>query len=242
MVRSIQILLAVLLLASASGVKAQTSVPCGVVDIEGLSEVDPGIVLVFKAKLARNIATEFKWSVSAGTIMSGQGTEEIAVDTTGLSAQEITATVELAGVPPDCKSSASTTTHVNERPLVCGLAFDTYGDLKFEDEKARLDNFAIQLSNVPLSSGYIMMSAGTETFKNETAERLARAGSYLVGVREINRNRIVTLDCGFTSGLQIHLYIVTPGMTPPYCFNPAEIPLSQIKFTKPRPKLSKTRR
>jgi len=33
-------------------------------------------------------------------------------------------------------------------------SFDEYGNIKFNDEKARLDNFAVQLQNAPGSQGY----------------------------------------------------------------------------------------
>lgn len=236
MVRSIQILSVVLLLTLASVVRAQT---CDAVAVDGPSEVEQGMPIVLKARVTGMVHTtkpEFKWWVSVGTITSGQGTEEISVDSTGLAGQVITVTVELSG----CKES-SKTIQVTAPPITCGLAFDQYGDIKFEDEKARLDNFAIQLSNQPLSSGSILMSAGQETFANETSERLARAKSYLVNVREVDRNRIVTVDCGFTQDLRIQLYIVPVGASPPSCNNSTETPF-EIKLTKPRPRSSKRRR
>src|SRR5262249_29291315 len=159
----------------------------------------------------------FKWSISVGTITEGQGTDQITVDTSWLGGQAVTATVELVGAPPGCKSSASTITEVKPPPMVCGLAFDEYGDIKFEDEKARLDNFAIQLANIPESSGLIHMSAGQKTFKGEAAYRLARARSYLVHVRGIDSRRIITVDCGFTQELIASLIIVPPGATVPEC-------------------------
>ena len=38
--------------------------------------------------------------------------------------------------------------------------FDDFGDIKCEDEMARLDNFAIQLQNDPQSKGAIMVFTG----------------------------------------------------------------------------------
>jgi len=245
MVRSIQILPVVLLLTLASIVRSQTPPTCGVVDIDGPSEVQPNTPLVLKVRIAGPIHTtkpEFQWTASVGTITAGQGTSEITLDTTGLSGQAVTVTVALSGAQLSCKDSASKTIQVNVLPFVCGLPFDRYGDIKFDDEKARLDNFAIQLSSEPLSSGHILMSAGQETFKNEAAERLARAKSYLADVREIDPNRIVTTDCGFTQELELTLYILPAGATPPSCDIFTEIPFSEVKFTKPRPKSSKTRR
>jgi hypothetical protein len=71
MVRVIQILFIVLLLALASGINAQTPMTCGIADIEGPSEIEPGMPLFFKAKLtgmSHTTKPEFRWSVSAGTI------------------------------------------------------------------------------------------------------------------------------------------------------------------------------
>lgn len=119
--------------------------------------------------------------------------------------------------------------------------FDRYGDISFEDEKARLDNFAIQLSNEPLATGQILMYAGQTTFEHETTERLARAKSYLVNVRGIDRNRILTLDCGFTRELSIQLSVLEAEVRPPSCDATIVIPFSEVKFTKPRPKTSKSR-
>jgi hypothetical protein len=176
--------------------------------------VDPGTPVVFKAKTTGILHTtkpEFKWKLSAGTITTGQGTDQITVDTVGLGGQEVIVTAELSGAPLACNGSASRTMQVQPSGFICGRPFDEYGDIEFEDEKARLDNFAIQVSNEPLSSGYILMSAGQNTFENETMERLERAKSYLVNVREIDRNRVVTVDCGFTPDLIIKLYIAPLG-------------------------------
>lgn len=240
--KAIHIRSVILLLTLAAAVSAQTPLACGVDSIEGPTEVEPGMPIRLKAKIiGLNHITkpQFKWWVSAGTITEGQGTDEITIDTAGLGGMTLTATVGLSEVPLGCKVSASITTAV--KAFTCGLTFsrfDQYGDLNFEDEKARLDNFAIQLSNEPSSSGYILTSAGQETFENEAAQRLARAKSHLVDVREIDSNRIVTVDCGFTKDLTTNLYIVSAGGPAPQCGD-SDVPLSEVKFTKPRPKSSK---
>ena len=243
--RWIQILSVSLLLTLASAARGQTPSTCGIVDVEGPSKVEPNTPLMLKARVTGMIHTtkpEFKWEVSAGTIMTGQGTNEITLDTVGLGGQVITITVELSGAPLGCKGSVSKTTEVALPPIACGMPFDRYGDIKFEDEKARLDNYAITLTNEPLSSGYIFVTAGQETFEGEAAERLARAKSYLADVRDLDPNRIVTADCGFSQDLTVTLSIVPVGATPPVCNNFDELPFSEVKFTKPRPKSSKKRR
>jgi hypothetical protein len=236
----VQVLLVALLLTFASAARAQTSVKCGVVKIDGPSQVELGTALVLKVKttMLHTTKPEFKWWLSAGTITTGQGTAEITVDTTGLGGLNITASVGLVGAPRDCKEAVSITFQV-KMPGLIGCAFDNYGDIKFEDEQARLDNFAIQLTNEPLSSGHILISAGQETFEKEAEERLSRAKSYLADVRGIDPNRIVTVDCGFSRELTAQLWIVPVGAAPPACLDYLELPFSDVKFTKPRPKSSK---
>ena len=117
------------MLALASVVSAQNPLPCGIVDIVGLSDVEPGVQLVFKVtvtKMPHTSKPEFKWKVSAGTITLGQGTAEITVDTTGLGGQGVTATVELTDVTSGCQITASTTTQVKSIPITCGMPFDTW--------------------------------------------------------------------------------------------------------------------
>ena len=243
--RSIQILSVFLLLTLASVVSGQTPPTCGIVGIDGPSQVEPGTTLYFKVRTTGMLHTtkpEFNWKVSVGTIVGGQGTDQISVDTVGLGGQDVTTTVELSGATLGCNGSASMTTQVEPPPLGCGRPFDEFGDIESEDEEGRLDSFAIQISNIPLSSGYILMSAGQKTFKDEAAERLNRAKSYLVNVRDIDPTRLVTLDCGFTTDLRIKLYIAPPGAILPTCSIFEEIPFSEVKFTKPRPKASKKQR
>src|SRR5262245_33938576 len=119
--RSIQILLVFFLLLLASAVSAQTPLACGIDSIEGPTEVDAGQQLKFKVKISgiSHTRPEFKWFMSAGTIVMGQGTDEITVDTAGLGSLVLTATVALSGVPLGCKGEASITTSV--KPFICGL-------------------------------------------------------------------------------------------------------------------------
>lgn len=240
--RPIQILSVCFLLALASAASAQTPLTCGIVGIEGPSDVDPGMPLVFKVKITGLIHTtkpEFKWTLSAGTIETGQGTDEITLDTTGLGGQVVTTTVKLSGAPLGCVGSASATTRVKSAQIACGRPFDEFGDIEFEDEAARLDNFAIQLENFPESSGLVRMWAGQVTFDQEATERLARVKAHLVDVRGVDSSRIAILDCGFTRDLTIQLYVVPLGAAFPVCDDSRDVPSYEVKFTKPRSKSSK---
>ena len=99
--------------------------------------------------------------------------------------------------------------------FVCGLAFDQYGDLRFADEKSRLDNFAIQLMNEENAIGHIIVYAGRKATVAEARLRANRARDYLINVRKINPERVKAVDGGYREDLSVHLYIAPPDAGPP---------------------------
>lgn len=161
-----------------------------------------------------NASITYNWTVSSGTISSGQGTSSISVDTSGLTdGGSVTATVEIGGVAPECRRTASCTFTVRQVPVA--RKFDEYGNIAFNDEKARLDNFAIELQNNPGAQGYIIAYAGRRARTGEAQSRADRAKDYLVNNRQIDSGRIVTVDGGYREDLTVELWIVPTGATPP---------------------------
>ena len=186
--------------------------PCPTVNVSCPSEVDAGQPITFTASVTGEGAPTptFNWSVSAGTISSGQGTSTITVDTTNV-AQSVTATVTVGGVDPSCNATSSCTTGV--KPAIKPpVKFDEYGNIRFNDEKARLDNYAIQLQNDPTSTGLILVYGSCE---GEAQSRGDRAKDYLVNTRGIEAGRITVVDGGCRSDLTVQLWIVPQGATPP---------------------------
>jgi hypothetical protein len=230
--------IAIVLLASLGVGAAQTSDKCQIVSVEApAKEVDAGISIVFSARLNTIVPTakpEFKWQISAGTITAGEGTSSITVDTAGLGGQLIEATVSVSGVPTTCSTSATQSVAILITGPNCGLAFDELGDIGFEDENARLDNFAIQLITNKEGRGSIIIFAARKTYENEARERLDRAKDYLVKVRKIDPNRVITVDGGYREDFTIYFYIIPPGVDPPAI--EGDVSRTEIELTKPRPK------
>jgi hypothetical protein len=188
--------------------------PCPTVSVSCPSEVEAGQPITFTASISGDTGgatTTFNWSVSAGTISSGQGTSTITVDTTGAGGQSVTATVNIGGLDPSCNATASCTTGVKPPPQP-SRKFDEYGNIRFNDEKARLDNYAIQLQNEPGSTGTIIVYGSCE---GEAQQRGDRAKDYLVNTRGIEAGRITVVDGGCRSDLTVQLWIVPAGSTPP---------------------------
>jgi len=95
------------------------------------------------------------------------------------------------------------------------LKFDEYGDLAFLDEKARLDNFAIQLKSQVRSLGFIIVYAGQKAMVGEAKTRSSRAKDYLVKIRGIKPGRVVALDGGYRESFTVELFIANEGEPAP---------------------------
>ena len=189
--------------------------PCPTISVSCPSEVDTGQPITFTASVAGSlpsgVTVTYNWSVSAGTISSGQGTSTITVDTAGLGGQSVTATVNVGGLDPSCSATASCTTGIKPAP-VPPSKFDEYGNIRFNDEKARLDNYAIQLQNAPGSTAMIIVYGSCA---GEAQQRGDRAKDYLVNTRGIEAGRITVVDGGCRSDLTVQLWIVPQGSTAP---------------------------
>ncbi|HKU74708.1 MAG TPA: Ig-like domain-containing protein [Pyrinomonadaceae bacterium] len=189
--------------------------PCPTVSVSCPSEVDPGQPITFTASVSGGDSAStftYNWSVSAGTISSGQGTSTITVDTAGLAGQSVTATVSIGGADPSCTGTTASCTTGVKPPKPVSQKFDEYGNIRFNDEKARLDNYAIQLQNQPGSAGTIIVYG---TCTGEGQQRGDRAKDYLVNTRGIEAGRITVVDGGCRSDLTVQLWIVPAGADAP---------------------------
>ena len=81
-----------------------------------IKEGEPAIFTATVTGGDANVTYTYNWSVSSGTISSGQGTSSITVDTKGLGGQSCTATVDLGGVDRTCSSYASSTVSIDNVP------------------------------------------------------------------------------------------------------------------------------
>ena len=113
--------------------------------------------------------------------------------------------------------------------------FDEFGDIKCEDEMARLDNFAIQLQHEPQAKGVIIFYGG-KTFRGklpkrgEAEARAARLKPYLVGRRGIPTKQVIVINGGYAEEWRADLWVVSPGASMPTPFTPVSV--TEIKFRK----------
>lgn len=173
-----------------------------------------GAPITFTASISGGtpgITPVYNWKISAGKILSGQGTQTITVDTTGLAGQPIGATVEVEGYNLECRASCQSSVPAPPNPT----KFDEIGEIQRDDEKARLDVFAIELQNSPGAQGYIIAYGSRNKRFGTGQQRGARAKEYLTGTRGIDGSRIVVVDGGPRQTGAMELWIVPPGAAPP---------------------------
>jgi hypothetical protein len=254
--RRILNLLTFIVLAQLAAMGAAPNPPlleCPSITVETPSDlICPASEVTFTASVLGgdpNIQQTYHWTVSAGRIVSGQGTPTITVATADASAslvgngEGITATVALGGftaLTTSCPQTASRTV----RMAGCCLPrkFDEYGDIQLNDEKARLGNFAIQLRNEPEALGYILIYAGKRAHVNEAERRLERAKNYVVIEHGINAQRIVTIDGGYREDLTVELWVLPENFPPLTPDKASTIDPSQVEIIPDPPQSTRTRK
>jgi hypothetical protein len=97
--------------------------------------------------------------------------------------------------------------------------FDSYGKIPFEDAKARLDTFVIQLLETnkekPNSRGFILVYAGQSAHDAEAKAFADCAKNYLIKVRGADPDSIVAVDGGYQNEFKVELYIMPNDAYPP---------------------------
>jgi hypothetical protein len=157
------------------------------------------------------IRPTYNWTISAGHITSGQGTTSITVDTTGLAGQTLRASLDVVGYGTPCPASCATSIPIMNKPR----KFDEYYDIARNDEKARLDNFAIQLQSEPGSQGYIIVYPSRRAKPNDAQARAQRISDYLVNSRGIDTHRVVVIMGPQREDWLFELWVVPEGAPPP---------------------------
>jgi hypothetical protein len=159
-----------------------------------------------------NVTPVYNWSVSAGTIIEGQGTSSIKVDTTGLGGQTVRATLSMGGYTLECSAECGVTIPL---PKINSRRFDEFPDISRNDEKARLDNFAIELQNDPTATAYVIVYPGRTSKRGDVQHHSSRIIEYLVHSRGLDERRIVTLVGSTREQLHVELWVTPQGATPP---------------------------
>ena len=214
-------------------VKPEDVAYCPFVSVRSLPYVPkPSSPLEFKAIVEsydKKIQPTFEWKVSQGQIVSGQGTDTIAVEVPDGASGDVIARVDVGGYSLECP--ITTTTAISKTTFgVSHFKFDEYGDICSGDEKARLDNLAIELQNNLEFQVYVIFYGGRcysscgydyprhrprRPRKGEAEARAARIKPYLVNTRGLDPERIFVINGGHRESWTAELWLVPKGAKPP---------------------------
>lgn len=158
-----------------------------------------------------DVRPSYNWTVSAGRITSGQGTSSITVDTTGMAGQTIRASVDVGGFGMPCPASCAVSVPIQNKPR----KFDEYYNIARNDEKARLDNYAIQLQSEPGSQGYVIVYPARKAGADQAQARAKRISDYLINSRGIDPSRFTITMGPAREDWLFELWIVPEGARPP---------------------------
>lgn len=217
----------------AAGTVAVIAQDCPKVMTTSASEpVKSGTPLTFTSTVSggdANVTPTYNWSVSAGTISSGQGTSVITVDTTGVEGS-ITATVDVGGFDRSCSTSASSTSDV-EKPKEA-RKFAELIKPSTEEQNLRLGDFLIELGNDPSSTGYVFAYSSKDSpTAGKQFLKTAQAKAATIG---FDLSRLILKEGGVKPAFAVEMWIVPEGLPAPKP-NPAA-----ASVPKPAPKGKKS--
>lgn len=187
---------------------------CATLSVSGPAGITaPGQTMSFTANSSGGSGDRtYNWTVSSGTIESGQGTPSIVVGTTSdMAGSTVTATVTIGGQDPSCNcpTTDSDTGVVADQPVAPQI--DEFGKLPNDEVRGRIDNLFVTLSNNPDAQGYII-NYGTD---REIAAREKLIQNH-INFRKYDRSRVTMVRGGNPDGVQnTKVYTVPPGADNP---------------------------
>ena len=193
------------------------------INISAPTQVNEGEIITFTSDVSYGgtDALTRTWIVSpqSARIVGGAGTPTITVDSTGLAGQQITATLVVSNGSEDpmCRQTAQANTYIppHEKRSLVAREFDDCSGCSYDDQKARLDNLAVELQNDPTTTAYIFAYGGKTGPAGQGDKLLTRARDYLINHRGIDASRLVTSIGGFRERDSVEVWLVPQGATPP---------------------------
>lgn len=188
---------------------------CPTLSVSGPSGItNPGDTMTFTANASGGSQSEltYNWTVSAGTIESGQGTASVTVRTTeAMAGSNVTATVKIGGTDPACNCDTERSETAGVAPRPTSSITDEYGAATDDDVKARVDGFYTQLNNSPNAQGYIIIYGTPAQIKRRRAQ-IVKA----INFRKYDASRVTFIegpDNG--TGVNTKFYLVPAGADKP---------------------------
>ncbi|HQZ96417.1 MAG TPA: hypothetical protein PLP21_08865 [Pyrinomonadaceae bacterium] len=183
---------------------------CPTLSVSGPAGItNPGDTMTFTASASGDVT--YNWTVSAGSIESGQGTPSITVRTTKeMAGSNVTATVNIGGTDPTCNCLTTASDNGGVAAIPTATPVDEYGALKDDDVKARVDNFYIQLNNNPSAKGYIINYGTAAQIKKQKAQIMKA-----ITFRKYDAGRVTFVDGPNNGEVKTKFWLVPAGADNP---------------------------
>ena len=193
------------------------------VSISAPNQVTEGEIITFNADVAYsgNSALKYTWKVTPSTasVISGLGTSTLNVDSSGLGGQRIIATLTAddGSSDPTCAQSAQAVSIIApiKKVAIVAREFDECDNCTFDDQKARLDNLAVELQNDPTMRAYIIAYGGKMSPVGQVEKLMTRAREYIVTQRGISASRLTVVNGGYREADSVELWVVPSGASAP---------------------------
>lgn len=192
-------------------------------NVSAPQQVTEGEIITYTADVAYTGTgpIKYSWKVtpSSARVISGLGTSTLNVDSTGLGGQRITATLTAddGSSDPACAQTVQAVSVINaiKATSIVAREYDECNNCTFDDQKARLDNLAVELQNDPSTRGYILAYGGRMSPIGQVQKLISRARDYLITQRGIDASRLVVVNGGFREEDSVELWIVPSGAAAP---------------------------
>jgi hypothetical protein len=193
------------------------------VDVSAPETVNEGEIITFASDVTYGgtQGLKYAWTVNptAAKVISGAGTPTITVDTSGLGGQRVIATLVVTdgSSDPMCRQTAQSVAVVKPpvKIVLVSREFDECVNCTFDDQKARLDNLAVELQNDQSTRAYVIAYGGRQSPLAKVEVLMKRARDYIVDERGIDASRLVIVNGGFRESDSVELWIVPAGAAPP---------------------------
>ena len=190
--------------------QAGKSLPCPEISITGPAGIpnpnDPILFTVHLSEEAEKYSLKYKWTVTGGEIIEGQGTLSIKVLLKN-SGENLTATAKILGLAANCLNTFSESVFIDPAPEA--IKIDEFTKLNSQNDKARFDKIFVKVKENPTAQLYVVLRNLKNTSQETVTRREQDIFDSLIALG-IERGRI-TLVIDFAERESMQFWIVPAG-------------------------------
>lgn len=205
-----------IVLSILTNAQDKTDSNCPTVSVTGFAGiVAPGEMVTFTASVdpkGKELKLEYVWSVSSGTIVSGQGTSTIGVPQPNNSC--VTVTVKIRGLPESCPSAASETSCFD--PPILAVKLDEFvGSLAKVPAKRFVEAFN-KAKDDSYAQVYIFISGARRYPKSSVRKKRQILMRHITVKCQFDTQRVTFVDVDNKHDDRVTIWLVPAGANLPH--------------------------